>query len=345
MLTNVEMFDALYALMTNDVRSEALLGASVGKDVHACPASAGASLAREAILRAPNTQQMPVLWFEIPLLGEARFDLHMAYSHWALRDLKAEEIDLRSPYGELFRWYANEEPGGNGLALAFDISRGRLNDPAVHVNINGSPLRDIKRFFDIAAGEDAYDLYREFSDSLPAGWKIWYTGVHPGRPGAHLRVDCFADRKTAARYEEDCSLLVDDLCACGFYTAGSLLQDCVRPILESPFGLELQFDLMRDGSVGSTIGLSAAFPFGSAAHVRELFEEGGDAAAYMHTLEDMGLADDRWRCVLPATFSKVVPQGEGQLALYCVPTFVKLRMRNGDPFDAKLYMQTGAAEL
>ena len=33
------------------------------------------------------------------------------------------------------------------------------------------------------------------------------------------------------------------------------------------------------------------------------------------------------------------------LALYCVPTFVKLRLRNGKPLDAKMYLQAEASIL
>ena len=70
-------------------------------------------------------------------------------------------------YDELFRWYAAEERGGGGLAFAYDVSDGRIDNPAVHVNVNNAPLDDMGRFFDITAGEGAADLYRGFADRLP----------------------------------------------------------------------------------------------------------------------------------------------------------------------------------
>ena len=75
--------------------------------------------------------------------------------------------------------------------------------------------------------------------------------------------------------------------------------------------------------------------------VRSLFGVGGPAAALMGEVERRGLSDARWRHIPGATFAKLVRIDGTALALYCAPTFVKLRMREGEPLDAKVYLQAG----
>ena len=330
--SQMQVFDALYAMAAGDGREGALFGSC-------------APLAREAFRRSLVGDGFPIVWFEIPLMGAARFDLHVALSR-AMLHAKARFLpNAGNGYDALLRWYEEDETGGGGLAFAYDTSEGCIDDPAVHVNVNNAPLSDMNRFFNLTVGDGAADRYAGFVDRLPQGWRVWYAGVHPGRPGAPVRVDCFINGELQAAYASDISLLKRDLRSCGYAAVGSALGELAMAVLESPFGLELQFDVMDDGSVGPTLGVSAGFPFGTARSVRPLFEEGGAASDLMRTIEGMGLADGRWRHVPGATFSKLVPCGGGMLALYCAPTFVKLRMRDGGPLDAKVYLQAGASVM
>ena len=43
-----------------------------------------------------------------------------------------------------------------------------------------------------------------------------------------------------------------------------------------------------------------------------------------------------------AIYSTLVDTGGARVALYNVPTFIKLRLREGEPLDAKIYLQAGA---
>ena len=212
----------------------------------------------------------------------------------------------------------------------------------MHVNVNGNPLFDTRRFFDLAAGEGAATRFEAFVARLPKGWHVWYTGVHPGRVGAPVRVDCFVEDALKRAYAEDPSLFERDVRAAGMQAASPALLDLAKPILNSPFGLELQFDVMEDGSTGPTVGISAAFTFGSATHVRQLFEDGNDIARLMCAIEGLGLADERWRHIADASFTTAVNLKGESLVLYCVPTFVKLRLRDGAPLDAKVYLQAAS---
>ena len=326
------LYDLICGLAAGEGREQALFGSS-------------APLAREAYLRSLAGEEPPIIWFEVPLLGAPRFDLHVALSREALRGDVRFRPGAGNGYDELLRWYAQEEQGGCGLAFAYDVGEGRIDEPAVHVNVNDVPLGDMGRFFALAKDDGAAGLYADFVSRLPRGWRVLYTGVHPGRPGSPVRIDCGCGKELQDAYADNISLFEADLRACGFAATGPALRDLAGLVLGSPFGLELQFDVMRDGSVGHTLGVSAAFALHAADAVRSLFGEGGPAAALMGEVERRGLSDARWRHIPDATFAKLVPVDGTICALYCTPTFLKLRMRDGEPLDAKMYLQAGAMEL
>lgn len=329
MASKHELYDTIYGLLADGGREEALLG-----DTKA--------LAREAFTRSICGEPFPILWFELPMQGKPRFDLHVAITREALSANPAFAPGAGNGYDRLFSWYGKEEQGGGGLAFAYDVGDGRLEDPAIHVNVNNSPLSDIDRFFELASGPDAVRVFHGFADSIPSSWNIWYTGVHPGRPGSPVRVDCFVSKARKHDYAHDPKLLEEDLRSCGFSAISDDLYELAGPILASPFRLELQFDVLLDGSLGPTLGLSAGFGFSAPATMRRLFAQDGPAAALYERCEQLGLADERWRLLSDALFATRFELEGEPLSLYCLPTFIKLRMREGKMLDAKTYLQAGA---
>lgn len=329
MIDRLSLYDAIYGLSADGPCEEALYGSC-------------APMARTAFERSLIGDEFPLIWFEVPLTGEARFDLHVALSRGSLKSGVSFLPGAGSGYDELFRWYAEEEVGGAGLAFAYDVSEGRIDQPAVHVNVNNAPLADIHRFFDLAAGDGAAERYFGFVARLPHAWRVWYTGVHPGRPGSPVRVDCFVNHEGKTRYQKDISLFEADLKALGFEAISPALFDVAQLVLSSPYNLELQFDVMADGTCGPTIGISAAFTLRAATLMRSLFEGDGVAAQLMEGIEKLGLADSRWHYVPRAIYSMLTNVEEERITLYCLPTFVKMRVRDGVPLDAKLYFQASA---
>ena len=158
-----------------------------------------------------------------------------------------------------------------------------------------------------------------------------------------MRVDCFVESGLKAAYASAPSLFEEHLRSCGFTATSAALLDLMGLVARSPFPLELQFDVLEDGSVGPTVGVSAGFPMAAASRMRPLFEEGGAAEKLLAQVEQTGLADGRWRLVPGAIYSTLVDAGDAKVALYNVPTFIKLRLREGEPLDAKIYLQAGAS--
>lgn len=325
------LYETLYHLVSENVEDE-LFGTS-------------APLAYEAFQRSAAGNVIPCVWFEIPLSGPSRFDLHVAYDNAELHGEAPFAANAADGHGALLNWYASEPREGGGLALAYDAGDGRIDDPAVHVNVRDAGAFDAEGFFTHVGRPDAIALYDGFTRRLPQGWRVWYYGVHPGRPGAPIRVDCFVDGDMKQAYAAEPSKLGDDLCRAGVEAVGRQALCVGAVIAASPFGLELQFDVMSDGEAGQTVGLSASFPLVSASKARPLWESGGEAARLMRFAEELEIADSRWRRIGEALFTTAILGDDDKLALYCVPTFVKYRVREGVPLDAKVYLQAGARRL
>lgn len=332
MFTNLQIYDALYTLAARGECEDALYGTTQ-------------PLAREAFARSLAGNDFPLVWFELPLLGMPRFDLHVALARTSLVPGTTFAPGAGSGYDQLLAWYCEEEPGGGGLAFAFDVGDGRIEDPAVHVNINNAPLSSMERFFGQTAGIEAAALYRDFTSRLPEAWSVWYTGVHPGRPGSPVRVDCFVNTERRNAYAADIAILESDLRSCGFSASLASLADVAEPILSSPFGLELQFDVLRDGSLGSTIGLSACFSLMAEGTARAMLAEGGAMFTLLKKAEALGMADSRWQKLTDGLFTRMVRIGEHTMALYGSPTFAKLRIRDGAPLDVKIYLEASAKRI
>ena len=304
-----------------------------------------APLAQEAFERALAGASMPIVWFEIPLSGSPRFDLHVAHGNAELHEHAPFASDAMDGHGDLLNWYASGPREGHGLALAYDVGDGRIDAPAVHVNVNAAESFDVGGFFVHVGRPEAAALYDGFAKRLPRGWRIWYFGVHPGRSGAPVRVDCFVDESLKRAYAAEPAKLEEDLRGAGFATEGSTVRCVGAEVAASPFGMELQFDVLSDGALGQTVGVSARFPFVPASAGRLLWEPAGDAAQLMEFAEDSRIADARWRRIRDAMFSMAVQDGGVPRALYCIPVFAKFRVRADEILGAKIYLQAGAVSL
>ncbi len=304
-----------------------------------------ARLAQEAFQRATWDTSVPTIWFEIPLSGPPRFDLHVAHGNVQIHERSPFSPDAMDRHGELLNWYASQPREGGGLALAYDVGDGRIEAPAVHVNVNAAKAFDVEGFFLHAGRPEATALYRNFARRLPQGWHIWYFGVHPGRSGAPIRVDCFVNKSVKRAYAVEPAAFEKDLQRVGFSVDGSMTRCVGAEVAASPFGMELQFDILSDGALGQTMGVSAQFPLSAVSTARPLWEPTGGAAQLMEFAVRSQVADARWRRIRDTMFSTAVQNGNILQALYCIPMFVKLRVRANRLLDAKVYLQAGAVDL
>ncbi len=325
------LYKVLYRLASKDVECE-LFGTC-------------APLAQEAFRRATEGTSMPAVWFEIPLTGPPRFDLHVAHGNANIHEHAPFALDAMDGHGKLLNWYASEPREGDGLALAYDVGDGRIDAPAVHVNVNAASAFDAAGFFGHVGRPEATALYHSFAKRLPRGWHIWYFGVHPGRPGAPVRIDCFVDKSLKLAYAAEPAKLENDLKRVGFAIEDSTPRRVGAKVAASPFGMELQFDVLSDGTLGQTMSVSAQLPLSAARAARLLWEPAGGAAELMEFAVGSHAADARWRRIPDTMFSTAVQDRNALQALYCVPVFAKFRVRADKLLDAKMYLQAGAVNL
>ena len=304
-----------------------------------------APLAQEAFRRATEGTSMPTVWFEVPLSGPPRFDLHVAYGNADIHERAPFASGAADEHGELLNWFASQPREGGGLALAYDVGDGRIEAPAVHANVNAAKTFDAEGFFVHVGRPDATALYHGFASRLPQGWHIWYFGVHPGRPGAPVRVDCFVDKSVKRAYAAKPAKLEEDLQGVGFAVEGSTARCVGAEVAASPFGMELQFDILSNETLGQTMSVSAQLPFSVASAVRPLWEPAGEAAQLMEFAVSSHAADARWQRIRDTVFSTAVQDGNTLQALYCVPVFAKFRVRANKLLDTKIYLQAGAVGL
>ena len=322
------LYRMIYALAACGGREEALFGTS-------------APLMAEAFSRSlAGEGYFPELWFELPLLGEPWCDFHALVTAGSLDAGAAFTPETCGNCPDAFAWFAarGTDGGVRQLALSWDTGAGEIGDAAVQL-LTGTDNPDTTCGFLEAAGRaDAAPAYRGFSACLPAGWFAAYAGVFPQRTAPFLRVECIPTHKLQQAYAKDMDLLETHLRQAGFTAIDDTLLARCQVLADSPFRIEFQFDIAPDGVPTSTLGVSLRFGQPSGDDKPPSFNE---ADELMRKVEAWGLADGRWCLLNDATFSKRLSFKDASSKIWCFPAFIKLRWRDGAPYDAKAYLMAG----
>jgi len=330
MIGHHALLDIIYALAARDGRESELFGAYL-------------PYVREAFARSLACDAFPELWFEIPLLGEPWLDFHALTSVEDLQPGMSFDPATTGGYPEAFEWFANQnERDVRQLALSWDIgSDGSLN-PAVQLLIKSSDAYETTcGFLEVVHRRDIVPAYRRFLERLPQNWFACYNGVFPRRLGDNLRVECFLNRDIQQAYAQDASLLEAHLRQTGFCDIDDTLIPRCQQMAQMPFQMEFQFNVDPSGTATSTLGVSLRFSFPPGTETYQVYDQNGAAGEIMSRVESWGLADSRWRLLGETAFAKSVKRNNTGNTIYCCPTFIKLRWRDGEPLDAKFYLIAG----
>ena len=335
-------YGALYwmaYLMLSADGGEGLFGSPTGREDEDAEGAQPdcAQLAFDAFLSCEVGDTMPILYFEVPLLGEPRFDLQVCIDRASLsKGAKLPESAPAHLQGAI-DWLLQDGNGSTGVDFAFDVSAGDIRSPQVIAFTNGCETCDLESFFACAGDASAAGRYDDAQTRAPEGWNSWYTGLIPQRQGRPVRLDYFVDRDKAARYRQDIGLLAADLRQMGYNASGFELERCAD-LLAYPFGLNIQLDVLEDGSMGPVLGYNAAFG-GLPASVARASATDGALAGIMQLVEDWGLADERWRLLAGCCIGRRIglPDGDS-ITVRSTPTFLKVRMTPEGLVDAKVYI-------
>lgn len=320
------LYDITYALVALGGREEALFGGC-------------GPAAREAFSRSLVESGFPELWFEIPLAGEPWLDFHALTSYESVAGKQAAFAGHSGAYADALVWFAGQEQGKvRQLALSYDTSTGNADAPAVQLLVNGPDPSVPLAFLEAVGRPDLRDAYAAFIERKPAEWYACYTGVFPGRDAAGanpwLRVECIVDNSCQQAYASNAEALREHLARVGMAEFDDKLVDGVRYLAQSPFPLELQFNVGADGAALPALSASVRFQpddWSDAARQGQI----GQIAGWMQA---HGLADGRCGLLPQAAFAKRVEHDGESTKIACFPAFVKLRWREGLRPDAKAYL-------
>lgn len=329
-LEHIELYDILWELIGTQVSTDELFGERCMR------------LGRQVFGSCAAGSAMPLVYLEIPLLGEPRFDLQVCIDRKALAGELSVPESAPAAEQPLLEWLAG--PGGAdcvGMDLAFDLSEGDVTSPQLIALMRDGSFADAETFFALAGAPDTAALYRAAEARKPRAWRSWYTGVIARRSGSPVRLDFFVGKDKKRTYAQDTSLLARDLAQMGYDLSERELSWC-RDLLAMPHSLNLQLDALSDGSMGPVLGYN--FIEGSMGPqktktciangwMRQVFEQA----------ETWGLADSRWQRLGELCQGRMIvlrrPEGGArQVLLRMKVVFIKIRMTPERLLDAKAYV-------
>ena len=328
-----ELFDELLERAGKDGADEVLLGTTERE----------AAVIRKKLCGCGFSQ----LFLEVPLAGKVGFDLHIVQDAENIRRQAPYDRDLYDGYGGLFSWYAGEPSCGDGLDVVYDFRDGLAVPPMAYLKMSDDTPNFAGFFREVGDAESA-SRYEQKVNQLPDGWAPWYTGTHTGRPGKPLRIGCALHSRAKSRYAEDMRLLDHDLQRLGFPAPLSSVT-CARlgELFAFPYPVDVQLDVMGDGSLGPTLGISLCTGnIGAKRTAASLSDR--SMREVMELLERWDVADKRWEKLKASLFqvSAVLCSQEGvrrRFVLLGNIGFIKARFKDGESaHDAKAYINLRA---
>ena len=335
--TQIAAFCALYSIAAADGRGEALFGDSFDQAV-------------DFYGRTLIGDGYPIAHLEFPLLGEPCLDLLSVHGKVPLGAKFADGAG----YGRqaMFDWFAETgtDPHADDVSvgLELDLSAGETQTVGVYLQQRKHTELVVPFLGSIGEATRAQS-YLETLERMPQGWPPSYVGLFPGREGTPLRIGGYMGRDEHARCAEDPAYLGDRFRDIGFTAFDSDMLNRCSDFMRLAPSIDFQFDIMPDGSLGDTFGLSLSF---NETMPREAYEcmSSGYGAKLMQVLQGWGLADDRWKTIAGAAFARHVgvegkDGAEERFALCVRFNYAKVKFTSCEPRPAKFYLTCVAGEL
>ena len=331
----MEAFDALYSIAAEDGRGEALFGNSIG-------------LARTVYERTLIGDGYPTAYLEFPLLGEPCFDLLSVYGYVKPNTRFAPGAGFG--YQAMLDWFTGIcEPGGEvSCGIELDTSTGEAERAGVYLQ-QRERHNLVAPFLESVGEAGRAQAYLDVLAHMPQGWPPAYVGLFPGRPGSPMRIGGYMDGFELAHCADDPAHLGDCFRRIGFSAFDApMLKRCAKFMRLAP-SVDFQFDIMPNGSLGDTCGLSLSFNETKPREARECMES-GYGAKVMQALQEWGLADDRWKLIAGAAFARHVGYEredgtEGRFALCIRFNYAKVKFSACEPQPAKFYLTCIAGDV
>ena len=330
----MDMFDLLYMLAAADGRGEALLRGRREQ-------------LRSLYERTLIGSARPALYLEFPLLGEPSFDFLSVIE----KVEPGDTFDHGAGYGyqKAFDWFSTVcEDKNVSMGFELDLSTGERERAGIYLQQrHRSEL--VEPFLESVDEAWRYPAYSAVQETMPEGWLPAYVALFPGRKGSPTRIGGYMAPAEQRRCAEDPAHIGECLRRIGFDSFDEqMLAQCAQLMGMAP-SIDVQFDIMEDGTLGDTFGLSLSFNELSKRAAREQMER-GVGQRIMSTLQQWGLADDRWRLLSDVTFAKQYPYvredgSTGSLGLCTLLNYAKVKFKNAQMQPAKFYLLLAAHEF
>ena len=296
----------------------------------------------EAILPFLEGVPFPEIYLEFPLAGDPFLDVTILYG-----EIKpGTRFDSPSAAGteEVIDWFAKARAECSDISFGYELdTRGNASPGSAAVHFQPRTHNELVMPFCRALGrEDAGRLYTDLASRMPEGWPLSFFGLFRGRPDSPLRVCGYMDYPEKQRCSEDSSRLEIVFRTLGFRAYDSLMLSRISAALAvSPAAVDFQFDILPDGTLGSTFAIDIGFRTEQSEAIRSSFLD-GPFAKVMNLFESWGIADSRWKLVSDISLTRSIPveDEEGRthpFGLVIQPHWIKIRWIDGVLRNAKMY--------
>lgn len=332
--TPIDTFDILYNFCSRDGREAALFGDS-------------AALVRPVVEKCIIGDKYPLFYVEFPLKGTPCFDVLTVHGEIPPGTKFAPGCGFG--YQAMYDWFSNLPSGhGTSCAIEMDTGGGETEHAGVYFQFRDK-TELIEPFLKSVNEEARLSSYMEVFRRFPEGMPPAYIGLFPGREGSPMRIGGYMYDKLIREIAERPALLGECFDAIGFNAYDENMLECCREIFAPARGIDFQFDIYPDGSLGDVFGLSFSFNEIFPRQAEECMSS-GIGAEFMTMLEKRGLADDRWKLIAGTTLGKGIPfeRSDGSfgiLAMVISFNSAKIKFRAGKAMSAKFYLTMCAREL
>lgn len=286
-------------------------------------------------------EKFPSVYLECPLAGDPFLDVTVLYSQLA----PDARVDHPAADGAnaMLAWFAEACADFPDVCCGFELDVKEPELPAAAVHFQPRTETELVRPFCEVVGEpERADLYLDLAARMPEGWPLSFFGMFRGRPGFPLRVCGYLDgaqKDACADGPQHLARVFDEV---GFSAYDqTMAAEASAFLAAAPGGVDFQFDVFPDGSLGDTFAIDVQFGIEQPEAVHQNFESGG-ASRVMRLLEERGAADDRWQLVPEATFARALNAERadgsgGRYAFTLMPQWAKVRWRAGVLQPGKVY--------
>lgn len=297
--------------------------------------------AKEAALPFMVGETFPCIYLEFPLIGEPFLDVTVLYDHLTPHT----RVDAPAAHGSegMLDWFATAVKPYADVTCGFELDTKFEQLPPAAVHFQPRQHLELVQPFCAAIGEpERAQLYLDLADRMPGSWPLSFFGLFRGRPGSPLRICGYLDKQECHACIDDPSRLPAVFNQIGFTAYDDTLLTQARELLGTkPLGVDFQFDVYPDGTLGDTFAFDVQFKVETTAAVEESFTNGPGARA-MDLLGRWGIADERRNLIPDAAFARGLPvqYDDGREALYklaVMPGWVKVRWSKACLQPSKFY--------